>query len=309
MTGLRSWGSVLLLVVVATFVAPGLARAFPDEPNSLDEGPDAHSSRFQLFGELGIFGGRTESGRAKTFLSPVFVMRLQLAEHWLLDTAWGFAYLNFEDTENEQTANAFRPGNPFAAIHYQGVKGEFSYRIGIGVTAPVARLPDEIATPDNVAAGLAYRYAAAIRGNTSFWLWEPHSLSVIVPIAFERRKSSGFLWGANASTGIMIACCGSERARNTNQRNDPVIELGSVMAYQVLSWLRLGSTFNLVILPRKKEPPPSQATQLSVQPFLRFGREDAFASVGIVINLDKPWGFSFDKEQVWGLLIGGGAAF
>lgn len=309
MTGLRGWGSVLLLVAMATFVAPGVARAFPDEPNSLDEGPDAHSSRFQLLGELGLFSGRTEDSKAKILLSPLFRLRLQLAEHWLLDTAWGFGYLSFRIGDNDQTGNSFRPGNPFAAVHYQGVKGQFSYRFGAGVTAPVARLPDPTASADNNAAGLNYNLSAAIRGNTSAWLWEPHSLSVIFPVAFERRKPSGFLWGANLAAGIMISCCGSEKARDPNGRNDPVIELGAVMAYQVLSWLRVGSTFNLVMLPRQKEPPPNEATQLSLQPFLRFGREDAFTSVGLVINLDNPWGFSFDKEQVWGLLIGGGAAF
>ncbi|MEM7436439.1 MAG: hypothetical protein AAF436_14885 [Myxococcota bacterium] len=307
MTGLRGWGIVAVLLAGLVWMTPNEVRAFPDAPNSLDEGPDAHSKRFQLLGELGMFFGDIEGdAKVKALISPLFQLRLQLAKNWILDTAWGFSYINLRD-QNDEVTNSFRPGNPWVALHYQGVKNQFSYRFGVGITAPVARLPDEITTADQVTAVAAYSLAAAIRGNTSFWLWEPHSLSIIFPLAFERRKPSGFVWGANLSTGVMLTCCGSESARNTNQRNDPVIELGSVMAYQAVDWLRVGSTFTLVMLPRKKAQ--SQGTQLAMMPFLRFGREDAFASVGLVINLDNPWGFSFDKDQVWGLRIGGGAAF
>ncbi|MGB5810253.1 MAG: hypothetical protein WBG86_06965 [Polyangiales bacterium] len=310
MTGLRGWGVLALLLAAATWFVPEGARAFPDEPNSLDEGANAHDKRFQILGELAVFGGRIEGdAKVKALLSPLFQVRFQLAKHWILDTAWGFSYINLRDQANDTTSNSFRPGNPWAAIHYQGVKGQFSYRFGVGMTAPVARLPDEINTPDNTTAVAAYSLAAALRGNTSYWLWDPHSISVIVPLAFERRKPNGFLWGANLSTGIMLKCCGSESARNLNQRNDPVVELGSVMAYQAVNWLRVGSTFTLAILPRGIGIAGNQKTQLALQPFMRFGSEDAFASVGVVINLDDPWGFSFDKEQVWGLRIGGGAAF
>ena len=304
----RGWQLAAGLLVAAALVSPSAVRAFPNEPYSLDEGEDAHSKRFQLLGELGMFFGNIEGGADVKLLSPLFELRLQLADNWLLDAAWGFSYVNLTLDGVDQRDNAFRPGNPWVAPYYQGVKGQFSYRFGIGVTVPVARLPDDLgATPDNLTASAAYALAAAVRGNTEYWLWEPHSLSIIVPMSFERRKPSGFLWGANFATGVMLKCCGSQAERNSNQRNDPVVQLGAMMGYQALDWLRVGSTFTLVIMPRKKAQ--NQDTQLAVMPYLRFGSEDAFGSIGLTINLDNPWGFSFDANQVWGLLIGGGAAF
>ena len=306
MASLRGWGIAAALLAAATWGVPGEARAYPAEPYSLDEGLDAHSTRFQLLGELGMFFGNIEGGQRAVLMSPVFDLRLQLAEHWLLGATWGLAYVNLTQGEDQaDNGNSFRAGNPFLAVHYQGVKGQFSYRFGVGVTIPVARLPDAGVTPENLTAASAYSLAAAIRGNVSFWLWDPHSISVILPMAFERRKPSGFIWGANFATGAMLQCCGDQKDRNTNQQTDPVIQMGALMGYQATDWLRVGSNFTLVIIPRLSD----QKTQLAVQPYMRFGSEDAFGTVALTINLDRPNGFSFDKDQVWGVLVGGGGAF
>jgi hypothetical protein len=306
MSLLRGWGVVGFVLAAALWLAPGEARAFPDEPYSLDEGTNAHSKRFQILGELALFGGNIEGNARAVLVSPLFELRFQLAEHWLLDAAWGFSYVNLNpDRDNDETDNSFRPGNPWVAFHYQGVKGQFSYRFGFGVTIPVASLPDPITTPDQVTATAAYALAAAVRGNTMYWLWDPHSVSVVFPLAFERRKPSGFLWGADFAAGVMLQCCGSKSDRNPNQRNDAVIQMGAMMGYQAVEWLRVGSRFTLVVLPKI----PQQKTQLAVEPFLRFGSDNAFGSVGVVINLDNPWGFAFDSDQVWGLRIAGGASF
>lgn len=299
MAFLRGWGVVAVLLAAAAWLSPAEARAFPNEPNSLDEGANAHSKRFQLLGELAFFAGGIEGDAKARLLSPLFELRLQLAKHWLLDAAWGLSYVNLDGQDDAD--NSFRAGNPWVAFYYQGVKGQFSYRFGLGVTIPVARLPDEGVTQAQLTAATAYALAARVRGNTMYWLWDPHSVSVIFPMAFERRKPSGFLWGADLAAGVMLKISD----RNPNQRNDAVIQMGAMMGYQAVKWLRVGARFTLVILPKI----PEQRTQLAVEPYLRFGSEDAFGSLGVVINLDNPGGFAFDKDQVWGLLFGGGAAF
>ena len=68
---------------------------------------------------------------------------------------------------------------------------------------------------------------------------------------------------------------------------------------------RQGSRFTLVLIPKFLE----NNTQLAVEPYLRFGSDNAFGVVRLNINLDNPWGFSFDDRQVWGLRVAGGAAF
>ncbi len=299
MSFLRGWGVVGLLFAAALWLLPGQARAFPDEPYSLDEGKKAHTDRFHVLGEIGLFAGKLEGDQRSVTVSPVLEMRLQLAYNVLLQVVWGMSYVNV-DRDQSDADNAFRVGNPYAAFHYQGKKGQFSYRVGLGVTIPVASLPGDI--NDQVTAASAYFLAAALRGNTMFWLWDPHTVSVIIPIGFERLKPSGFLWGAYLDTGALIKL-NDKNARTS--KTDFIMQMVAMMGYQATDWLRVGSRFSLVLIPKFNE----QKTQLAVEPYLRFGRDSAFGAIRVNINIDNPNGFSFDSRQVWGLRIGGGASF
>jgi len=301
MSLLRGWGFVGLLLAATLWLVPGGARAFPDEPYSLDDGEKAHTQRFHILGEIGLFAGKLEGDQRSVLVSPLIEMRLQLAYSVLFQVVWGMAYANV-DRENAGAENAFRVGNPYAAFHYPGKKGQFSYRVGLGATIPAATLPDNVNDRVGGAEASAYALAAAIRGNTGFWLWDPHTVSVIVPVAFERRKPSGFLWGAYLDTGVLIKI-NDNNARTS--KTDFIMQMAAMMGYQATDWLRVGSRFSLVLIPKFQE----QKTQLAVEPFLRFGNDNGFGAVMLNINIDNPWGFSFDKRQVWGLRMGGGAAF
>jgi len=298
----RGWGVVGLLFAAALWLAPGEARAFPDEPYSLDEGKKAHTNRFHILGELGMFAGKRgteDASQRSIIMSPLVEMRLQLAYSVVMQAVWGMSYANV-DLDDADPDNSFRVGNPYLAFHYQGKKGQFSYRVGAGVTAPAASLPDDI--NDRNTAASAYDLAAGLRGNTMFWLWDPHTVSVIVPIAFERRKPSGFLWGAYLDTGALIKL-NDKNARTS--KTDFLMQMVAMMGYQATDWLRVGSRFSLVLIPKYRE----RSTQLAVEPYLRFGRENAFGAIRLNINLDEPFGFSFDSRKVWGLRIAGGASF
>ena len=299
MSCLQKWGVVGLLFAAVLWMAPGEARAYPEEPYSLDEGRKAHTKRFHLLGEIGLFAGKLDGDQRSIVLSPLFEMRFQLAYSFLMQVQWGFSYANV-DLEDADTRNAFRVGNPYVAFHYQGKKGQFSYRVGVGATIPAATLSDDI--NDRVIQSEAYRLAAAIRGNTSFWLWDAHTVSVIVPVAFERRKPSGFLWGAYLDTGALIKL--NAKSPRTSKTYF-IMQMAAMMGYNATDWLRVGSRFTLVLIPKFKE----QNTQLAVEPYLRFGNDNAFGAIRVNINLDNPWGFSFDSRQVWGLRIAGGASF
>jgi len=304
MSLLQKWGVAGLLLVTALSIAPGEARAYPAEPYSLDEGKKAHTKRFHILGELGLFAGKLEGDQRSIVLSPLFEMRFQLTYNFLMQIEWGFSYANVDrDPEGDvPPVNSFRVGNPFVAFHYQGKKKQFTYRLGAGVAIPVASIPGDIVNEDQVAAASAYALAAGLRGNTGYWLWDPHTVSVIIPVAFERRKPSGFLWGAYLDTGALIKL--NDKNGRTS-KTDFIMQMAAMMGYQATDWLRVGSRFSLVLIPKFKE----QNTQLAVEPFLRFGNENAFGAIRVNINLDNPYGFSFDDRQVWGLRIGGGAAF
>ncbi len=300
MVVLRRWALALCCCAPMWFL-PGNASAFPDEPYTLDDGKKAHTKRFHVLGEIGLFAGKLEGDQRSILVSPLLELRLQLAYSALMQVVWGMAYANV-DLENADADNTFRFGNPYVAFHYQGKKEQFSYRVGLGVGIPVATLPGDIADQDQVVAAQAYQLAAAIRGNNMFWLWDPHTVSVIVPIAFERSKPSGFLWGAYLDTGALIKL-NDKNARTS--KVDFIMQMAAMMGYQATDWLRVGSRFSLVLIPKFNE----QKTQLAVEPFLRFGRDNAFGAIRVNVNIDNPNGFSFDSRQVWGLRIGGGAAF
>ncbi len=299
MSFLRGWGVVGLFLAAALWLTPGQARAFPDEPYSLDEGKKAHNQRFHVLGELGLFAGKLEGDQRSIVLSPIFEMRLQIAYEFVMQAIWGMSYANV-DREDADPDNAFRIGNPYVAFHYQGKKGQWSYRIGAGVGIPAASLPDDI--NDQVTAASAYFLAAAIRGNTQFWLWDPHTVSVIVPFAVERRKPIGFLWGVYLDTGVLIKL-NDKNARTS--KTDFLMQMVGMLGYQATDWLRVGSRFSLVLIPKFTE----FKTQVAIEPYLRFGNDNAFGAIRVNVNLDNPWGFAFDSRQVWGLRLAGGAAF
>jgi len=299
MSLLQKWGVAGLLLVTALSIAPGEARAYPAEPYSLDEGKKAHTKRFHILGDLGLFAGKLEGDQRTIVLSPVIEMRFQLAYSVLMQVMWGFSYANV-DLEDADKENTFRVGNPYVAFHYQGKKNQFSYRVGVGATVPAASLSDDI--NDRIIQSQAYYLAAGLRGNTDLWLWDPHTVSVVVPIGFERRKPTGFLWGAYLDTAALIKL--NEKNARTS-KTDFLMQMAAMMGYQATDWLRVGSRFTLVLIPKWKE----QNTQLAVEPFLRFGNENAFGAIRVNINLDNPYGFSFDDRQVWGLRVAGGASF
>ena len=299
MSRLRGCGVVGLLFAAVLWLAPGEARAFPDEPSTLDEGKKAHTKRFHVLGELGTFAGKLEGDQRSIVMSPLVEMRFQLSYSVMMQAVWGMSYANV-DRDDAEPDNTFRFGNPYVAFHYQGRKNQFSYRLGLGVTVPAATLPEDIV--DRVTAQSAYSLAAAIRGNTGYWLWDPHTVSVIIPIALERYKPSGFVWGAYLDTGALIKL--NDKNPRTS-KTDFLMQMAAMMGYQANDWLRVGSRFTLVLIPKFNE----QKTQLAVEPYLRFGNDNAFGAIRVNVNVDNPWGFSFDKRQVWGLRIAGGAAF
>ena len=266
MSFLRKWGVVGFVLGAVLWMAPGEASAYPLEPYSLDEGNKAHTKRFHILGDIGLFAGKLEGDQRSIVVSPVVEMRFQLTYNFLMQVQWGFAYANVDrDPDGDVEAdNTFRVGNPFVAFHYQGKKNQFSYRVGAGVAIPVASLPDDV--PSRVTASSAYYLAAALRGNTEFWLWDPHTVSVIIPVAFERRKPSGFLWGAYLDTGALIKL--SDKNARTS-KTDFIMQMAAMMGYQATDWLRVGSLFTLVLITKFME----QNTQAALEPFIRFGKE------------------------------------
>lgn len=278
---------------------PAEVKAFPDEPYSLDEAPDGvRDDALHIWADLAFSKGNRGDGSGVLALSPLFGVRVQFAKHVIMDAQWGLSYAKV-DVINADSESSVRLGNPFLGFHYQGGKKTFSYRAGIGLTAPAATLPDEI--DERPTAQTAYTYAAGMRGNWNYFLWYAHAMTVYIPVRVERRKPSGFIWGAEFGAGIMI----SLNDKNINAKNVPIIQMEGDVGYQATKWLRVGSRFALVIMTNFD----AEKTQVSAEPYARFGNETGFGAIRLLLNLDNPHGFSLDKQEIWGLRFGGGFSF
>jgi hypothetical protein len=115
MSFLRGWGVVGLLFAAALWLSPGEARAFPDEPYSLDEGKKAHTKRFHILGELGMFAGKrgTEDNPQRSIImSPLIEMRLQLAYSVLMQVVWRTTRFVWATRTSPSTTRARRGNSP-----------------------------------------------------------------------------------------------------------------------------------------------------------------------------------------------------
>ena len=87
------------------------------------------------------------------------------------------------------------------------------------------------------------------------------------------------------------------------------MQMVAMMGYHATDWLRVGSRFSLVLIPKFS----LANTQLAVEPYLRFGNDNAFGAIRVNINLDNPYGFSFDDatglgpaNRRWRLVLSAG---
>ncbi len=209
--------------------------------------------------------------------------------------AWGLAHATVNT--NDGRATQVRPGNPFAALVYTRHSGEWRYFVGLGGAAPVAILPGDVNARLEVQT--AFTYAAAMRGNWDYWLWDHDAFSIVTPFGIERRKANGFIWGLEGGIGVMVPI------RSVNERLDVSVQTAADLAYQALPWLRAGGRLSLVVMPRFT----GQKTQLAAEPYVRAHTHRWFGQLGVLMNVDRPHGFAFDKGGIWSLRLGGGLNF
>ena len=271
------------------------AHAFPDAPYNLGEGAARAGKpmRFQLLGEMVGYAGHPnqQSPDDKAWeVSPLIGLKLRLKGNLFFEGVWGLTYFHV-NPDRGNTTSTIHPGNPWGAVHYVKYKGNNSFRVGIGVTAPLAILPDQLNKRAQVQAALTR--AAAIRGLWNYWLWDADSISAVVPFRWEQHRASGFVWGIESAVGAMIAIT------DKNAKHDPVIQVATDLGY-MMDRVRVGGKINLVIMPVDD----INTTQISVEPYMRYGLDNWFATFRLLLNIDSPHGFSLDQHESYGLRLG-----
>lgn len=299
MTDRSAYPSTFLACFLVSAIAllTTAAHAFDDPPASLGQQTDvARLRRFHLNVEGALYVGGPVGYKAWS-VSPLVGLRFHFNANWLMEAKWGLAQVHLKQENGGESSNGVRSGNPFVAVHYQGQTSRYSYRVGLGATAPAATLPSDLNDQRTVQA--AFTYAAAMRGSWDFWLWNPHNISIVLPARFQRRWAEDWTWGVEMAIAAMISI------DDKNDGNHALVQAAGDLGYRALSWLEIGSRLSLVVIPKFS----NQQTQLAVEPFLRFGSDRAYGTLRLLMNIDNPSGFAFDKHGVWALRAGGGVAF
>jgi hypothetical protein len=315
---LGQWGACAL--VLGLLAAGRPAGAQVGELQAHEDG------RALLALELGIFADGDYLGIddfSVFHLSPFIRFFYPAMDQLMISADWGFAYASFDDHDDHDESD-FRTGNPFIGAHYVKHGRDLRFRIGGGLTLPLANIPD-VERPrhlnDALVAYATYATALAARGAWDIWLWLPETMSLVVPFRLEKGLSQSVELGVDAALAILIPIA------DNDGETEVFLQAAGDFAFLLSANVRLGLRLQFAWLAtddddRFESPDYTDLLfndddsdgdddfQLSFEPYVRgYLGQGGFLQARLVINLDEPAGFAFDDDGVWGLFLGGGILF
>ncbi|MFW5920669.1 MAG: hypothetical protein ACOCUS_02425 [Polyangiales bacterium] len=295
---MRTGGKITVLVLGALVLWPSLAQA---EGWQWRRGGWSDALRRQhggVAGELGLFAGERR-GTKYVSASPRLGFWWNPAEHFELSADWGMAYWK-ADQDGGATEKEFRFGNPVVNGYWIGPAGDMVLAAGAGIGIPAATLPDD--TLGRGQARNTYSYAAATRGLWNVWEWYPGALTVVVPARLETKSNRHLLAALDASMGIPIHVRYGDGA-------ELVLQWAGEIGYRHQA-VSFGARMQFVWLATKDEDDVllDSMLQMALEPFFRINIGQGFIHTRLTMNLDDPFGWSFDDgpRDIWGLHLGGG---
>lgn len=241
--------------------------------------------------------------------SPLLGAWYSPAEKFTLSIDWGMSYYR-EDVAGE-AERVFRFGNPLLSGYYVDHSSSIRLYIGMGLALPAATLPDG-GDPDRPLAQAAYASAMAARGGWNSWLWLPEAFTLSIPVRVESAGYRHLLLAVDGAMAIPVFLHGGGPAF--------VLQTAGEVGYKS-DHVAFGARLQLVWWAVDDVPVGTHFAQMSLEPFVRIDFGDPFLLARLTINLDEPWGFSFDDpdggspdsvyddDAVWGLHLGVGTEF
>lgn len=187
----------------------------------------------------------------------------------------------------DEATGAFTPANLYVGVNYLIEKNEWLIKVGGALAyGPWTQDPNNDRT-------LAYIYSAVTRLE-DFYMFIPETFSIVAPARVEYRFLPELAFTGDASLVTYIPTGGGD------------VELSTVLAPGV-SYLTgdlvLGGRLPLFWLLTEDE------AQFALEPFARYDFNQFFLTGRFTLNLDNPYGFSFDEGNIWGLHVGFGGTF
>ncbi len=309
------------LLLAALLTPPALAEVRPSEiarparDGSLGLGYRERSYVFIL--ETGL-NFQEIGGESAFSISPLIGISAPVGFNEM-ELWWGFSGLSITDAPNAldpgttEDQGTFKIGNPYLAYFFAWRKLERQMRAGIGLSAPAATLRTDNFN-DTLLDVLAYGRAAGMRGMRDYWLWAPETLSAVGHFDFYYRWANGIILGGEVDVAAMLGV-GDNDATNLLAQAigevayDSRYVRGALSASYATMPLaeEVGTTEGPggVDLPEFRYPfDDSDNDQIAVAPSARFrviGAVDIVTT--FMINIDEPFGLSFDDDRMWGVLI------
>lgn len=238
--------------------------------------------------------------------APYVGGRIRAADFFEIELGLGFPYVTVKDTMTGQSDGRFSVGNPYVGATWVDTGPRRELRAGIGLALPVAHVPsvDFGSPPDAVRdAGLAmlgYSYALGMWGLWNQWLYSTDTFSLVFPASVDAKIGRALRAGGSAALDVAFPVRDDRGARDT----ELFVQLDGYVGYQASDSFGFGARLALALAPTVDT---DDRAQLSLEPFVTADLDHGFLRVGLLMNIDRPFGFAFDQGRVWALrtTIGG----
>ncbi|MCC6621017.1 MAG: hypothetical protein IT385_07165 [Deltaproteobacteria bacterium] len=227
------------------------------------------------------------------FVSPLFSLGVPMSENVDMTITLGFTIATATgDPEGFDTSRAV-VGSPMLAFPWRLGEGLV---FAPGITVPLSRLPtaDE---PGHLIAAAAVNGGRGIRGRVDEWLWLPDELGFVFPLHWSK-------WLDPVVLELDLALAYVIPTSDTDPDDDFLLQMVWRVALRLTPEVWIGARFAAAYIPTNT----TDNAQLSVAPEARwiFARAGGHVSVRFHVNLDTPYGPSFEAGRLWGLHLGTG---
>lgn len=223
-----------------------------------------------------------------TVFAPTLGAGYRIVPNLEVEAILPMAYGSFKLFRNDDSG--FGVGNPRFGVNWVNLDGSVRYKIGLGITAPLA--------PDEGAKALAVGFAAGTFGVQDADLWVNKRISASLPVRIEAGER--VVVSADAAVAALFPTGDSKADTEAYLQAAPGV--GVYASDNVLIGVRVPIFWVFT-------NDSGDNAQVALEPYVRGNIGAGFLNARFTMNLDEPYGFAFDEGRVWGAHVGGGLTF
>lgn len=212
-----------------------------------------------------------------------------------LELTLGFTGHGLILSQGGATGDRFAFGNVMGGVNYvRAINPQFRFKVGGALAFGPWNYNNNQLTPEGFVQGLS---GTATHAHQDFWYYAPNYVHLVVPARLEYDVTSSFVLTSDLQADLGIGLGNS----NT----------GFLFIFAPGAAYWASDTFSLGLrLPLQFQSFAGDGTQVSLEPYARFELgETGFLATRFTLNLDDPYGFSFDTGKLWGLHVAVGGHF